>query len=148
MRTNHGGINTRIRALSHQVSFRTLSFPGMMRCIGIGFGFTSAMPYAIVPDAVEYDSLLSGARTEGALYGMRTFSIKIGQAIAGFVRSFTGCIENAAQTPLTKVEIRLLLGSIPAAIFITAIIVLSLYPMTAARYAQILEDIEMEDKRS
>lgn len=126
---------------------------GMMLLAGIGFGFTYVMPWAIVPDAIEYDYLLSGERTEGAFYGMWTFSIKIGQAIAiaiaGSVLSFTGYIENVAQTPLSQVGIRMLLGPIPAAIFIAAIIVLYLYPITAERYAQILEDIKkMEAGRS
>ena len=47
-----------------------------------GMGFTYAMPYAMVPDAIEYDYLETGERTEGAFYGIWTFCFKIGQALA------------------------------------------------------------------
>lgn len=125
---------------------------GLMCSAGIGLGLTYVMPWAMVPDAVEYDYLLSGERTEGAFYGIWTFGIKIGQAIAlaitGAVLSVAGYVPDAAQTPDAQLGIRLLVGPITAVIFIAAIAVLSLYPINEKRYNEIVEQIrEMEKKK-
>jgi len=121
----------------------------MMFFAGIGMGFTYAMPWAMVPDAVEYDYLLSGERAEGAFYGIWTFGIKIGQAVAlgitGAVLSLTGYIPDVAQTDTAMLGIRLLLGPISAAIFFLSIITLYFYPINEKRYNEILVEIkEME----
>jgi len=121
----------------------------LMFLAGMGMGFTYAMPYAIVPDAVEYDYLQTGQRTEGAFYGIWTFGIKIGQAaalgISGAVLSLTGYIADADQTASALFGIRLLLGPIPAVIFMLALITLYYYPINETRYNEILGAIkEME----
>lgn len=121
----------------------------MMFIAGVGMGFTYAMPYAMIPDAVEYDFLLTGERTEGAFYGIWTFGIKIGQAVAlgitGIVLSLTGYVPDVAQTPESAFGIRLLLGPIPAVIFAVSIVTLFYYPINEQRYNEILKDIrEME----
>ena len=121
----------------------------MMLFAGIGMGFTYAMPWAMVPDTVEYDYLLSGERAEGAFYGIWTFGIKIGQAVAlgitGAVLSLTGYIPDVAQTDTAMLGIRLLLGPISAAIFFLSIITLYFYPINENRYNEILSEIkEME----
>ncbi len=123
---------------------------GMMVFLGIGLGLTFAMPYAIIPDAVEYDYLRTGERTEGAFYGMWTFAIKIGQAlsmaITGGVLSLVGYAPNVAQTELSQFGIRLLLGPITAGIFVLSILVLYFYPLTEKKYNRVLEEIKkMED---
>ncbi len=124
----------------------------VMLTTGIGFGFTYVMPYAMVPDAVEYDYLLSGERTEGAFYGIWTFGIKIGQAIAlaitGTVLSLVGYVPDVAQTMESQLGIRLLLGPIAAVIFILGVVVLYLYPINEKRYNEIIAQIaEMEKKK-
>jgi GPH family glycoside/pentoside/hexuronide:cation symporter len=123
----------------------TFSF-ALMFFAGTGMGFTYAMPYAMVPDAIEYDYLETGERTEGAFYGIWTFCFKIGQALAlgitGMVLSLTGYVAGAAQADSALFGIRLLLGPIPAVIFALAIIMLWRYPITEQRYNEILEKIE------
>ena len=124
----------------------------MMFFAGIGMGFTYAMPWAIVPDAVEYDYLVTGERTEGAFYGIWTFTIKIGQALAlaisGIVLQITGYQANVVPQPLESANtgILLLMGAIPALIFLLAILVLSKYPINEERYREILADIEKMEK--
>lgn len=56
----------------------------MMFLAGIGFASNYVMPWAIVPDTIEYDYAKSKIRREGIYYSLWTFSIKIGQALAGF----------------------------------------------------------------
>ncbi len=124
----------------------------LMCSAGVGLGLTYVMPWAMVPDAVEYDYLLSGERTEGSFYGIWTFGIKIGQAIAlaitGAVLSLAGYVPDAAQTPEAQLGIRLLVGPIAAVIFVIGVAVLYLYPINEKRYNEILEQIsEMEKKK-
>lgn len=126
----------------------SISF-ALMFLAGIGLGFTYVMPWAMVPDAVEYDYLLTGERTEGAFYGIWTFGIKLGQAVAlgimGGILSLTGYLPDVVQTATASLGIRLLIGPISAFIFVLATVVLCFYPITEDRYNQILEEIkEME----
>jgi glycoside/pentoside/hexuronide:cation symporter, GPH family len=126
---------------------------GIMLFAGVGMGFTYVMPWAIVPDAVEYDYLLSGERTEGSFYGIWTFGIKIGQAvslaISGAVLSLFGYIPDVAQSASSLLGIRLLLGPIPAVIYILGIIVLYFYPLTEKKYNEVLAQIkEMEASKA
>ena len=123
----------------------------LMSLCGIGMGFTYALPYAMVPDAIEFDYLRTGKRTEGAFYGIWTFGLKIGQAVAlgitGAILSLTGYIPDVAQTGSALFGIRLLLGPIPAVIFLLAMGMLYFYPINEARYNEILDGIrEMENK--
>ena len=123
----------------------------LMAVAGIGMGFTYALPYAMVPDAIEYDYLRTGKRTEGAFYGIWTFGFKIGQAVAlgitGAVLSFCGYVPDAAQSASALFGIRLLLGPIAAVIFLFALAALYFYPINEARYNVILEGIGKMEKQ-
>ncbi|MGA9049623.1 MAG: MFS transporter [Dehalococcoidia bacterium] len=124
----------------------------MMFFTGIGFGFTYAMPYAIVADAIEFDYLRTCERREGAFFGVWTWGLKIGQALAifimGMVLEAMGYMANVMpQLPTAQLGIRLFLGPISAAIFIAAAAVLYFYPITEKRYKEICKEIaEMEAK--
>lgn len=124
----------------------------LMFLMGIGFGFTYAMPYAMVPDAIEYDYLRTGERREGAFYGIWTWGLKIGQAIAvmimGWVLSLMGYVANVVpQTPSSELGIRLFLGPIPAAVFVLGAVVLYFYPINEQRYEEILRQIKAREAR-
>ena len=125
----------------------------IMFLMGTGFGFTYAMPYAIVADAIEYDYLRTGERREGAFFGFWTWGFKIGQALAIFLMGVTleamGYAANVMPQPETaQLGIRLFLGPISAAIFVIAAIILYFYPITEKRYKEILKEIaEMEEKK-
>ncbi len=124
----------------------------MMFVGGIGMGLTYAMPYAIVPDAIEYDYLVTGERREGAFYGIWTWALKIGQALAVFVMgwalSLTGYVADAAQTELAKLGIRLFLGPIPAAIYVIATVFIYLYPINEKRYNEIVAEIKVMEAKA
>ena len=125
----------------------------MMAFMGIGMGFLYAMPYAIVADAIEYDYLRTGERREGAFFGIWTWGLKIGQALAAFIMGLTleamGYVANLMpQAASAQLGIRLFLGPISAGIFILAAVVLYFYPITEKRYKEILADIAvMEAKK-
>ncbi len=126
---------------------------GVMVFTGIGMGFLYAMPYAIVADAIEYDYLRTGERREGAFFGIWTWGLKIGQALASFIMGLTleamGYVANLVpQSASAQLSIRLFLGPITAGIFILAAIVLYFYPITAKRYEEICTQIaDMEAKK-
>jgi len=121
-----------------------------MAIMGIGLGFTQAMPNAIVADAIEYDYLRTGERREGAFFGIWTWGLKMGQALAvlimGLVLEAMGYIPNLIPQPeMAQLGIRLFLGPISAGIFILAAIILYFYPITETRYKEIRAQIaEME----
>lgn len=127
----------------------------MVFIMGIGLGFTYAMPYAIVPDTIEYDYLNTGQRQEGAYYGLWTWGFKLGQALAaqimGWVLSTMGYVANAMpQTETASLGIRLFLGPIPAVLFVLAAVTLTFYPITEERYRAImgqLKDIDAAGAR-
>ena len=125
----------------------------MMAFMGIGMGFLYAMPYAIVADAIEYDYLRTGERREGAFFGIWTWGLKIGQALAAFIMGLTleamGYVANLMpQAAGAQLGIRLFLGPISAGIFVLAAVVLYFYPITEKRYKEIQADIAvMEAKK-
>ena len=117
-------------------------FLGMMVYAGIGIGFGYVAPWAMVPDTVEYDAVRTGERKEGAYYGMWTFTSKIGQSlsifISGLVLSLGGYVAEAVQTAGAKSAIRLLIGPLPAIVFVAAIILIQFYPLDEKTYQAII----------
>lgn len=115
---------------------------GVMFFAGLGLSTHYVMPWAIVPDTVEYDYAESGVRREGIYYGLWTFTIKLGQAVAGFlvgvVLDLYGYDGQAAvQTASAQFGIRLLVGPLTAVFFVAANVVLAFYPIDEKAYAGI-----------
>lgn len=120
---------------------------------GVGLGFIYAMPWAIMPDTVEYGYLKTGERTEGAFYGIWTFILKLGQAMAiglmGWILSASGYVADIAQADSAIFGIRAIAGPVGAVIFLLAVLVVAFYPINEKKYKEILEGIrEMEAKRA
>lgn len=113
---------------------------------GIGFSVQYAMPFAILPDVVEWDLAEHGKRREGMYYGLWTFTSKAGQGIAfllsGWVLAVFGYIPLAAQQPpLALFGIRLLAGVFPAILFFLGVMIHRKYPIDMAIYRQIVAKI-------
>jgi GPH family glycoside/pentoside/hexuronide:cation symporter len=108
-------------------------FFAVMVFAGIGVGFNYVAPFAMVPDTIAYDALRTGSRKEGAYYGMWTFFSKIGSSLAalvsGLILSASGYIADAVQSGPALFAIRLIIGPVPAAIFIGAAILVQFYPL-------------------
>jgi len=124
----------------------------MMFFLGIGLGFTYVPPFAMVADAIEYDYLVTGERREGAFFGIWTWGLKLGQALAvflmGVILEAMGYVANAMpQSASAQLGIRLFLGPISAAIFILSAVVLYFYPITEKRYKEILAEIAERDAK-
>nr|WP_245535087.1 MFS transporter [Leadbettera azotonutricia] len=117
-------------------------FLGIMVFAGIGVGFSYVAPFAMVPDVVEYDAAKTGQRKEGAYYGMWTFISKLGTAfsvfLAGLILSFGGYIADAIQGERALTAIRVIIGPLPAFIFVIAIVLMQFYPLDEEAYKKLM----------
>jgi glycoside/pentoside/hexuronide:cation symporter, GPH family len=118
----------------------------LMAVAGVGFAAQYAMPFAMLPDVVEYDYAENGRRREGVYYGLWTFVSKVGQSLAilasGWILQLSGYVPDAVQGDSAKLGIRLLAGIIPALFFTAGIAVLSFYPISRAVYEEIKKKAE------
>ena len=110
---------------------------------GIGVGFGYVPPYAMLPDVVEVDAVQQGTRRDGAYYGMWTFTSKLGTALAtalaGVFLGMSGFVADAVQSSQTLFTIRLIIGPIPVAILIGAILLVEKYPLDEATYDRLVK---------
>jgi GPH family glycoside/pentoside/hexuronide:cation symporter len=124
-------------------------------CIMAGIGVSAAhvLPWAILPDAIEWDEYQTGERHEGVFYSLVTLMGKIASSIAipltAVMLDVTGYIPNAAQQPASALlGIRLLIGPVPA-IFLTISIIFALkYPLERTQFSSIVKELdERREKR-
>jgi GPH family glycoside/pentoside/hexuronide:cation symporter len=117
---------------------------------GVGIAAAHVLPWAIMPDAVEWDEWKTGERHEGMFYSLSTLVHKVALSLAvvvvPLVLQFTGYKPNIAeQTPSALLGLRILMGPVPAVLLCLGILCAIRYPLTRERYAQILR--EMEERR-
>jgi GPH family glycoside/pentoside/hexuronide:cation symporter len=117
-------------------------FLALLAYAGIGVGFSYVAPFAMVPDTVEFDAVRTGERKEGAYYGMWTFISKTGSALSmlvtGFVLKLGGYVANQVQAPPARLAIRLIIGPIPAVIFLAAFVLMQFYPLDEKTYKKLM----------
>lgn len=120
-------------------------FLAMMVYGGIGVGFGYVAPWAMVPDAIEFDAVRTGNRKEGAFYGMWTFTSKVGTSLAialtGAILGAAGYAANLAeQSASSLAAIRLIVGPIPALVFFLALLLIERYPIDEKTYAAFMAE--------
>jgi GPH family glycoside/pentoside/hexuronide:cation symporter len=125
----------------------------LILCVLAGIGVSAAhvIPWAIIPDAIEYGELKTGKRYEGMFYSLISISQKMASSaaipLALVILDITGYIPNSAQQPANAVlGIRILTGPIPAITLCIGILFAILYPLGRERYTQIAQ--ELEDRRT
>ncbi|MGB3716743.1 MAG: MFS transporter [Candidatus Promineifilaceae bacterium] len=121
---------------------------------GFGYGATNVIPWAMVADVVEIDELKSGKRREGIYSGYLVFFRKLATALAifgvtriltmtDFVESTTGSLQYVEQPDSALQALRLLVGVVPAAMLVVAIIAASRYPLDRETHMNIRRQLEM-----
>ena len=120
---------------------------GLCVCAGVGVGAAHVLPWAMLPDSMEWDELHSGGRHEGMHYSIITLGKKIASAAAipavFFLFGFSGFEPNVAELPRSAVlAIRLLAGPIPAVLLVLGIIPAARYPLTREAYRGVLEKLD------
>lgn len=84
---------------------------------GLGVAGAHVVPWSMVPDVIEVDEAATGARREGAFYGMVVLIQKSGSAftlaLVQLALSWTGYTAGQDQPPSALLAIRLLIGVAP-----------------------------------
>jgi GPH family glycoside/pentoside/hexuronide:cation symporter len=121
----------------------------MSMCVLAGIGVSAAhvLPWAIIPDAIEWGEWQTGERHEGMFYSLITLIRKVTTSLAvpavGLILQFTGYVPNAARQPESAIwGIRLMIGPIPAVLLCTGILFAVLYPLTREEYARVRQELE------
>ncbi len=116
---------------------------------GIGFSTGYVLPWAIIPDTIDYDYLNTKTKNEGIYYGAWTFFSKTGQSIANFIigilLQLSGFIPNVEQNDNVILTLKLLLGPIGILFYIIAMIILVFYPIDKKMHDEILDKIKSEN---
>jgi glucuronide carrier protein len=115
-------------------------------CFGIGLGGVNTVSFALQADTVEYGEWKTGLRTEGASYSIFSFTRKVGQALGAAAASYTiglgGYLSGATSQPDSAVAaIKTAAGIVPAAVILGAIAVMSAYPLTEAKFQEIVREL-------
>jgi GPH family glycoside/pentoside/hexuronide:cation symporter len=116
---------------------------------GSGIATAYVIPWAMVPDIIEYDQLKTGERREGSYYAFASFFQKLATAAAlwamGQALALTGYLTPAAgatlpiQPPAALTAIRIFAGPAPALLLIGAILCAWFYPITRESHRAMLE---------
>jgi glycoside/pentoside/hexuronide:cation symporter, GPH family len=118
---------------------------------GIGVSAMHVMPWAIIPDAIEYGELQSGKRNEGMFYSLITLAQKVASSIAVpaalLVMQASGYVSNSAVQPDSAIfGIRMVAGPIPAFALCMGILFTLLFPLERENYEEINRKLEERRK--
>jgi GPH family glycoside/pentoside/hexuronide:cation symporter len=113
---------------------------------GIGVAAVHVLPWAMIPDAVEWDELRTGQRHEGMFYSLVLLLRKVASSIALplmlLTLEWSGYVSNApVQAPSAVRAIQALTGPIPAALLCVGILFAALYPLGRARHAELRAEL-------
>ena len=110
---------------------------------GIGVAAAHVLPWAIIPDAIEWDEYHTGERHEGMFYSLTTLTKKVATSIALplvlVLLEATGYAPNVdQQAPGALMGIRVTIGPIPAVLLVVGIVFAYKYPLDRAQFAEIV----------
>ena len=113
---------------------------------GFGVAAIHVVPYTLAADVVEVDEQLSGERREGMYFGILTFSRKVatgvGLFLLGNILSYSGYVSGTEQPDSARLAIRTVIVFLPAVFLLVASWIASRYPLTDAKHAAIVEELE------
>jgi GPH family glycoside/pentoside/hexuronide:cation symporter len=113
---------------------------------GVGFSANWVFPWAMIPDVVEYDRLISGQQRSGIFYGLWGLLYKIseglGLVVTGWVLQLYGYVPNVNQTPQALLGIRLFVGPVPAVLFLVGLPLLIWYPVNRKKHREVCEKLQ------
>ena len=113
---------------------------GLTALAGIGLAAVMMLPWAMLPDVVEFDALAVGRRREGLLYALFTFGQKVAGSLGVFANALVaaafGYVQGSAlQSEATVVGLRAMTGPVAAGVFVAAALLVWTYPITRATHA-------------
>ncbi|MEN8243222.1 MAG: glycoside-pentoside-hexuronide (GPH):cation symporter, partial [Chloroflexota bacterium] len=118
---------------------------------GIGVAAAHVLPWAIIPDAIEWGELQTGERHEGIFYSLVTLTRKIATSLTIplvlLLLEWTGYVPNGVQQPESALwGIRISMGPIPAVLLVIGILFAYKYPLTRKKYKEV--EAELEKRRA
>ncbi len=120
----------------------------LILCVLAGVGVSAAhvLPWAIMPDAIEWDEWQTGARHEGVFFSLITLMQKVAASVAIplilLLLDASGYAPNAAeQAPSALFGIRLVVGPLPAALLCAGILFAVFYPLNRAEFADVVAEL-------
>jgi GPH family glycoside/pentoside/hexuronide:cation symporter len=121
----------------------------MVLCVlaGIGVSAMHVMPWAIIPDAIEYGEWKTGERQEGMFYSLITLAQKVASSIAIplalLILQASGYIANSTTQPASAIfGIRMIAGPIPAFTLSMGILFTLLFPLGRENYKEITDQLK------
>ena len=113
---------------------------------GAGFASNWVLPWAMVPDVVEYDRAKSGEQRSGVYFGLWGLVFKmseaLGIAVTGWVLQVVHYVPNVQQAPEALLGIRLFAGPVPALIFLASLPLFIRYPITRKKHQEIRDALK------
>jgi GPH family glycoside/pentoside/hexuronide:cation symporter len=120
----------------------------LVLCIMAGIGVSAAqvLPWAIIPDAIEWDEWKTFERHEGMFYSLITLMGKIANSLAAplslMILELTGYQAGSIVQPDSAIMgIRLVIGPIPAVLLTGGIIFAIFYPLSREQHHKIVEEL-------
>jgi GPH family glycoside/pentoside/hexuronide:cation symporter len=117
--------------------------------IAVGMSSHWVMPWAMIPDVIEYDQVETGERREGMFYAVfglvNKVAVTLGIIILGWVLEVYKYVPNVDQTEESLLGIRMLFGPIPAVILLIAIPILLYYPINRKSHTEIVASLEKKN---
>jgi GPH family glycoside/pentoside/hexuronide:cation symporter len=120
----------------------------LVLCVMAGIGVSAAqvLPWAIIPDAIEWDEWKTYERHEGVFYSLITLMGKMANSITVplslLILEMTGYQPGSAVQPSSALTgIRLVIGPIPALLLTGGIIFAVFYPLSRKQHHKIVEDL-------
>lgn len=124
---------------------------GLAVGIGLGVAVLYLVPFAMLPDVIDWDELHTGQRREGVYFSAVVFLQKLGLAIAlflsGQILDWAGFIPQATSQPEGVLwAVRWLIGPLPALLMAGSLWFAYRYPIGRAEHRQILR--ALQEKRN
>jgi len=114
---------------------------------GVGISAGQTLPWAILPDTVEYGEYLTGKRNEGMMYSLMTLARKIASSITLptvlLLLDWSGYVPNAVdQSPKTILTIAFMFAGIPALLFLIGFLTAISYPLHRQEFNRIQAELK------
>lgn len=121
----------------------------MVLCVlaGIGVSAMHVMPWAIIPDAIEYGEWKTGERQEGMFYSLITLAQKVASSIAIplalLILQASGYVSNSATQPASAIfGIRMVAGPVAAFTLSMGILFTLLFPLGRENFKEITDQLK------
>lgn len=116
---------------------------------GSCYGALALLPVAMIADAADVDTALSGQRRQGLIFAIKAMIQKIalaaGQGIPLIILGWIGFNAGGANGPEELFSLQLMYSVVPAAVAVLAILILLPYELTAERHAELQRYLEQRD---